>query len=44
MRKFAYELYRDPELLALFDRNDLINIISTAIQEQTIEDLKQMEI
>ena len=43
VRKSAEELYSEPELLNCFDQNDLINIISTAIQEQTIEDLQKIE-
>lgn len=43
LRKSAQELYCDTELLGQFSHNDLINIISTAIQEQTMEDLQRME-
>ena len=41
-RKSAQELYRNAALLDQFNRDDLINIISTAIQEQTIEDLQKI--
>ncbi len=40
LQKSAQELYASAELLGLFSQADLINIISTAIQEQTINDLK----
>ena len=41
IKKSARELYSNSKLLNQFNRNDLINIISSAIQEQTIEDLKK---
>lgn len=41
-RRSAQELYCDATLLDQFSRDDLINIISTAIQEQTIEDLQKI--
>ena len=39
-KKSAHELYCDNNLLANFNHNDLKIIISTAIQEQTIEDFQ----
>lgn len=38
-RIFADELYADTDLLKQFHFDDLMNIISTAIQEQTMEDV-----
>lgn len=37
-RKSAHELYANNELLNQFNNSDIKNIISTAIQEQAIED------
>ena len=42
-RKSAHELYCDDSLLVEFGHDDLKNIISTAIQEQAIEDHKDNE-
>ncbi len=42
-RKFAYELYQDRTSLEQFDFEDLLLILSTAVQEQTIEDLEDCE-
>ena len=38
-RRTAHELYRDNDLLTKFNHHDLKAIISTAVQEQTMEDL-----
>lgn len=43
-RKSAHDLYCDDKLLSEFDYDDLKNIISTAIQEQSIEDFKRLEL
>ena len=43
IRKTAEELYYNMDLLIDFSKTDLINIVSTAIQEQTIEDLEKTE-
>lgn len=42
IRKSAYELYCNNELLSQFNYNDLKNIISTAIQEQTMNDFRKI--
>lgn len=42
-RKSAHELYCDDSLLIEFGHDDLKNIISTAIQEQAIDDHKDDE-
>lgn len=42
-KKNSNELYRDMKLLSCFSQNDLVNIVSTAIQEQTMEDMEKME-
>ncbi len=39
-RKRAHELYCSPDILKQFKFEDLMNIIQTAVQEQTIEDLE----
>jgi len=39
-KKSAQELYRNMDLLSKFSQADLINVVSSAIQEQTIEDLQ----
>lgn len=39
VRMLANELYSDTDLLKKFNFDDLINIIHTAVQEQTIEDV-----
>ncbi len=39
-RKSAKELYCNMELLGKLSQGDLINVVSTAIQEQTVEDLQ----
>ncbi|SRR5579883_2886946 len=39
IRKTAREIYADTELLSCFELKDVINIVSTAVQEQLIEDL-----
>ena len=41
-RKTAEELYYNMDLLGDFSKTDLINIVSTAMQEQTIEDLEKI--
>ncbi|TAK72560.1 MAG: hypothetical protein EPO11_09895 [Gammaproteobacteria bacterium] len=38
IRKTARELYSDSLLLSCFDLKDIINIVSTAVQEQLIND------
>jgi hypothetical protein len=38
----AHELYCDPNLFSDFSSDDIKNIISTAIQEQTIKDFKMV--
>jgi len=38
-RKSAQELYKNWKLLSQFNQIDLVNIVSTAIQEQTLDDL-----
>lgn len=43
IRKTAHELFCDRGLLGKFNQADLINIVSTAIQEQTIEDLEKIK-
>ena len=43
MRKTAQELYSDMKLLDQFSRDDLVNIVSTAIQEQSMDDIKVIE-
>lgn len=40
IRKSAHEIYADHELLAQFSFDDLLTIISSAVQEQTIEDME----
>lgn len=42
LRKFAHELYCHPTSLEKFSREDLVNIVSTAVQEQTLSDLFKM--
>lgn len=42
-RKSARELYSDMGLLSRLSQKDLINVVSTAIQEQTMEDLQEQE-
>lgn len=39
-RKYAHELYSDKALLKKFNFDDLVMIITTAIQEQTLEDIE----
>lgn len=43
-RKSAFDLYRDADLLKKFGHEDLKNIISTAVQEQSLEELKILEV
>jgi hypothetical protein len=40
IRRSAHELYSDTELLKKFKYDDLVNIIQTAVQEQTINDIE----
>ena len=42
IRKSAQDLYSDVKIINQVSREDLINIISTAVQEQTIADLNKM--
>ena len=42
IRKYAYELYCDMAFLGQFGLADLVNIVSTAIQEQTMDDLQKI--
>ncbi len=39
-RRTAEELYRDAALFRQFSAVDLMNIVSTAVQEQTMQDLE----
>lgn len=39
----ARKLYQHHDYLTRFSKKDMINVIATAIQEQTISDLKKME-
>lgn len=39
----AKKLYQNYDLLIKLSRKDMINVISTAVQEQTIVDIKSME-
>jgi hypothetical protein len=41
IRRAANELYTDLEELSRFSLPDVVNIVSTAVQEQLIEDLEQ---
>ena len=41
-RRSAHELYCDPNLFSDFAHDDIKNIISTAIQEQTIKDFQKV--
>lgn len=40
-KRSAYELYQDTSILKQFNFNDLLLILSTAVQEQTIEDMQE---